>query len=272
MLKQRVYTGIVLALAFIGVLLLPPSLRAAALVIPATVGYWEFLGLCKVSAALRNGLSVVMALLQLVVTFQYSMVDMVWVLRILSFAAGLWAVAFLWVLSYPSSAKIWSHQYFKVAQATVLLFAAWLAMCVLSYSESAWIHLLFVVALVAAADIGAYFSGKQFGRHKLAVNVSPGKTWEGFSGGLCLAIVVALVASYYVKSIVFLPVQSFVVMAAVCACFSVIGDLYESMIKRQVDAKDSSNLLPGHGGVLDRIDGLMPAATLYGLAFLQAGM
>jgi len=271
MLKQRVYTASLLAIAFLTALTLPPTYRAIAMAIPAVVGYWEFLGLCKLPQFIRWAFPALLAIVQIVIAIFYTEMNLEWIADALSAAAALWAVVFLWVLGYPGSAKIWAHPYFKCIQATFLVFCSWLAMCVLSYSENAMAHMLFVVALVAAADIGAYFAGKQFGKHKLAKNVSPGKTWEGFTGGLILAAIVAGVASISFGGIVFLPVQSFIVMAVICSCFSVIGDLYESMIKRQVDAKDSSNLLPGHGGVLDRIDGLLPATTLYGLAFLHAG-
>jgi phosphatidate cytidylyltransferase len=129
-----------------------------------------------------------------------------------------------------------------------------------------------LVAVVAAADIGAYFSGRAWGRHKLAPKVSPAKTWEGFWGGL-MAVALAAVLLWSL-----LPVQAaHISLAAVLAVTlttalaSVVGDLSVSMVKRQSGAKDSGSLLPGHGGVLDRLDSLCGAAPVFALGLLLAG-
>ena len=117
-------------------------------------------------------------------------------------------------------------------------------------------------AIVAAADICAYAAGKLFGRRKLAPTVSPGKTWEGQYGGLVAAIAVGAGGA----ALLGLPAGSFAVVAAVMAPLSVIGDLTVSAFKRQAGLKDSGVLFPGHGGVLDRIDGLVAALPLFLLA------
>ncbi len=117
---------------------------------------------------------------------------------------------------------------------------------------------IFTIALVAAADTGAYFSGKQFGKRKLAVDISQGKTLEGAAGGLLLALVIAGFASPYLASNEINPWSLFV-MSAMAALFSIAGDLFISRAKRTRDIKDSGSLLPGHGGVLDRFDGLLAA-------------
>lgn len=134
-----------------------------------------------------------------------------------------------------------------------------------------------VMALVWIADIGAYFSGKAFGKRKLAPTISPGKSWEGAIGG-CIAVlllgavsVLAAPALPWLQDTFVVQLQgkrgwalSVVILVVVCA-FSVIGDLFESMLKRRAGFKDSSNLLPGHGGVLDRIDALVPVLPLAAL-------
>lgn len=271
-LKRRVYTAIVLAIAFAATLWLPPLIRALVLAVPSVVGFWEFLVLCAIPRKFVIALVTVMIVVMIFVATFYMGLPTVWLNSVLSLAAALWAVILLWVIGYPGSAKVWGGQGFKVLQATFLLFSAWLALCSLSFHPSAIWHLLFIVALVATADIGAYFSGRFFGRHKLAANVSPGKTWEGAVGGVSFAMILAAITAVFGGSFVFLPAISFVVLAAFCVCFSIVGDLYESMIKRQVNAKDSGFILPGHGGVLDRIDGLLPASTLYAFALLQVGV
>ncbi|MGB5544409.1 MAG: phosphatidate cytidylyltransferase, partial [Gammaproteobacteria bacterium] len=122
---------------------------------------------------------------------------------------------------------------------------------------------LFLFLLVAAADVGAFFSGRAFGRHKLAVKVSPGKTWEGVGGGLLAVAAVAAGGAVWFGTGLALTIAGAVVVAA----FSVLGDLTISMLKRAAGLKDSGNIFPGHGGVLDRIDSLLAALPLFILVF-----
>jgi phosphatidate cytidylyltransferase len=127
---------------------------------------------------------------------------------------------------------------------------------------------LILVGLVAAADIGAYFAGRQFGRIKLAPHVSPGKTWEGVIGGALLVTLVAyLVATYFD-----FPRASFVGLAGTVFVASVVGDLTESLFKRGAGLKDSGFILPGHGGILDRLDSLTAAAPFYVLGLGWMGI
>lgn len=127
--------------------------------------------------------------------------------------------------------------------------------------------MLLIVAVVACADIGGYFAGRRWGKRKLAPAVSPGKTWEGFLGGVCFNFLLSLVVwglvggNYFMLLAIILP----------ASLASVLGDLFESMLKRHRGIKDSSALLPGHGGVLDRVDGLTAAAPVFALALLSTG-
>src|SRR5690606_16951319 len=121
-----------------------------------------------------------------------------------------------------------------------------------------------------AADIGAYFSGKTFGRRKLAPQVSPGKSWEGLFGGLLTSLLITLAVGLYRGW----PVTEMVLAlagAALVVLISVVGDLTESMFKRSSGIKDSSQLLPGHGGVMDRIDSLTAAIPVFALLLWMAG-
>lgn len=122
--------------------------------------------------------------------------------------------------------------------------------------------LLSMFALIWAADCGAYFVGKRWGQRRLASNVSPGKTWEGVVGGLGLGAITAVLISY-VTVLSDVARIAFVVIALAAICVSIVGDLFESMLKRRIGVKDSSQMLPGHGGVMDRIDGLVAASPIF---------
>jgi phosphatidate cytidylyltransferase len=165
------------------------------------------------------------------------------------------AAVLFWIAAVPC----WLYFGWQVRNRLLLIAAGWLVLI------PAW---LAVHALQKTlADTGAYFAGRRFGRHKLAPAISPGKTLEGLAGGyLAVLIYAGCVVAVLLPQASFHEKASVILFAIVAATFSVAGDLYESWIKRQAGAKDSGNLLPGHGGVLDRIDSLtatMPLAALF---------
>jgi phosphatidate cytidylyltransferase len=127
-------------------------------------------------------------------------------------------------------------------------------------------YVILLFLLIWGADTGAYFAGRAFGKHKLAARVSPGKTWEGVFGGMLLALTVALGATQWLEPAG--QLVPFLVLVAVTVAISVLGDLAESLFKRIADVKDSGGLLPGHGGVLDRIDSLTAAAPVFTLGLI----
>jgi phosphatidate cytidylyltransferase len=124
---------------------------------------------------------------------------------------------------------------------------------------------IYCLVLVGVADTGAYFSGRAFGRHKLAPEVSPGKTWEGVAGGLVLAATAAVVASFQFSQ----PLLPMIAIGLVIAAFSVVGDLMESLLKRFAGLKDSGHIIPGHGGLMDRLDSVAAAAPLLLLSVIE---
>jgi phosphatidate cytidylyltransferase len=130
-----------------------------------------------------------------------------------------------------------------------------------------WI-LLYLLTLVWVADTGAYFSGRKFGKHKLAPAISPGKTWEGVAGGifanlLWMLLVYQMLGSYQLHTGLNLSLIQFLLIGLATSFISVVGDLFESILKRQAGVKDSGKLLPGHGGVLDRIDSIIAASPVF---------
>jgi len=143
---------------------------------------------------------------------------------------------------------------------------------IVSLFQHSPLYLLSVMAIVWVADIGAYFSGKGFGRHKLAPSISPGKSWEGVVGGWLAVLVIAATTVMNVADETFpgrlyerFGWPGFIAVMSLLVAASVVGDLFESQLKRRAGFKDSSNLLPGHGGVLDRIDALLPVLPLAAL-------
>jgi phosphatidate cytidylyltransferase len=147
----------------------------------------------------------------------------------------------------------------------IVILPTWAAMSAL-YAVTPWL-LLTAMALVWVADISAYFAGRAFGKHKLAPAISPGKTWEGVAGAVVGVLIYGGIVLMFspLQGKVSLPVPLLVLLLILLTAVSVMGDLFESLLKRQAGIKDSSNLLPGHGGVLDRIDALtstLPLAAL----------
>lgn len=191
------------------------------------------------------------------------------VMWLLGLGAVWWLVALGMVIRFPRSAALWREQ--PGVKALCALFTLvpfyWALLALRSYQYEqdahygAWL-LLFVMSLVWAADTGAYFAGKAFGKRKLCPNVSPGKTIEGMLGGLAASTVLALVVT---QSLSLSSHHSMVLLvASVVAVFaSVLGDLTESMFKRDAGLKDSGNILPGHGGIMDRIDSLTAALPVF---------
>ena len=179
-----------------------------------------------------------------------------------------WSVALVLVLSYPKSVKLWGTSFFnKLLFAFFTLVPFFIAMIQLrqinyglnSYEGAYW--LLYILVLVWATDSGAYFAGRLWGKHKLAPSVSPGKTIEGLMGGVASSIIIGLLVYY--SHFFNAPFYPFMISSVVAIFASVLGDLTESMFKREANIKDSGHLIPGHGGILDRIDSLTAAMPIF---------
>jgi phosphatidate cytidylyltransferase len=178
-----------------------------------------------------------------------------------------WLLAMLWLrhFEFASNHADTHARVFKLLAGTAAIVPAWCAMGMLHHGQPYGHRWLFVaLAIVWAADSGAYFAGRHFGKRKLAPRISPNKTVEGLLGGVASGLVVALAfAPFAGATLRELPAVGLVAIAAVL--FSVVGDLFESLLKRHVGAKDSGDLIPGHGGILDRIDGVVAALPAFAL-------
>lgn len=171
-----------------------------------------------------------------------------------------WGLVFIFIQQYPNLVKLWGAP-FLIAGAGLLLLPLFVQ-CLLQIIQfkAGKSLLLYLLALVWAADIGAYLSGKAFGRHKLIPAVSPGKSYEGIAGGLGCSLLIAWGSLYYFPLVNGLH---WLMGAIIIYVISVIGDLFISMLKRRVNLKDTGKLLPGHGGLLDRLDSLIAAAPFF---------
>jgi phosphatidate cytidylyltransferase len=267
MLKQRIITALVLLpIALGGFFLLDGAAFALFIGAVVTLGAWEWARLAGLAAqAQRVGYAALVALL-LVGLYQAPQLAPV----VLLLAVAWWAVATLLVLSYPDSSRFWGGVPGRLGIGLLILLPAWQGLVLLKqWPQANWL-IIAVMVLVWGADIGAYFSGKAFGKKKLAPRVSPGKSWEGLYGGLAASLAITLVVGL-LQGWSALSVLLALAGAALVVLISVVGDLTESMFKRQSGIKDSSNLLPGHGGVLDRIDSLTAAIPLFATLLWLAG-
>jgi phosphatidate cytidylyltransferase len=264
-LRQRIVTALLLAGALVAILFwLPAAVAVAAVMLVVTAGAWEWAGFAGLTRAPERAAYMVAVGLAIAAAWWLTATPGA-LLALLFIALAWWLVAFAWIMKGAGRGGATGA---AVAGFLVLVPAA-VAIGRLVAIEPDGRELLFVlVILIAAADIGAYFGGRRFGRHKLAPRVSPGKTWEGFAAGV-LAAGVAAVAT---GRLLGMPEPEWLIACVAVALLSVVGDLVESMFKRRVGLKDSGRLLPGHGGVLDRVDSLTAAGPAFLLALLLLGV
>lgn len=276
MLKLRIITAISLLTVFLVVLfLLPLSAFVAFVTVVALIGTWEWANLSGFTSYSHKTLYLMLTIvLMCFAGFYVDVVDAlgsdrlmdVEPIRDIMIVAGVWwAVALLWVQGYPSSAVLWGKSYVRGVMGWLVLIPMWLAVIYLDQLPNGPLLILLLLSTVVVADTGAYFFGRAFGKKKLAINVSPGKSWEGFWGGLFCCSLLAVAVAFYTGSERWLALL-FILLAT--SLSSVLGDLLESMVKRYRNIKDSGRILPGHGGVLDRIDSVTAAAPVFVLGLL----
>lgn len=267
-LRQRVSTALVLAAILLVILFALPPMATSLLIAAAILGgAWEWSAFLNTDRRRWRMIYVALVGVGLLFAWQWSATPS-GLVQVLVFSALWWLVALGWILVAPNRGGSISAALsglcaliptgialarVREAGATPLEGAGWL---------------LFVVLVVMAADVAAYFAGHRFGRTKLAPEVSPGKTWEGVFGGVLASSTLGAASALWLGW----PVFGIAVLAAGAAAFSVVGDLTESLVKRHCGLKDSGHLFPGHGGVLDRLDSLTAGVPLFVLGLLQAGV
>lgn len=276
MTKTRVLAALVMAPAVIAAVLLLPT---QWLMLPSAVIFllalWEWLKLADIEDTLARSILLACNLALMVALVWGSRSPHPGALPLLQLAVVLgvawWLLAVLWLRHYDfASQHEGNARIFKLAAGTAAVVPAWCALAVIHASQPnghRW--LLLALLLVWAADSGAYFCGRRFGGQwfggrKLAPRISPNKTLEGVAGGAALATLVGVAGALLIGA----PLRQLPAVAVVAVftvLFSVLGDLFESLLKRHVGAKDSGTLIPGHGGVLDRIDSLLAALPMFAL-------
>jgi len=259
MLKTRVLTSVI-SLLLLGVILfvIPPRATEVVIGLLILVGAWEWSGFLGVKSVVVRALYVV--LIAALCAVPYLVADAA--VLVLQIACVWWFVAFVWTMFFPTPIPA-VVRWICGALVLVPLFTA----LVMLFQEGP-LYLLFALLIVWAADAGAYFAGKRFGRVKLAPSISPGKTWEGVIGGLTVVVVLAFAVGQWAE----VSVAVLVPFCLAVGGLSIVGDLTVSMFKRTAGVKDSGKLFPGHGGVLDRVDSVAAAAPLFTLGIIWLGL
>ena len=257
-------------LAIAAVLLLGTPWLVALTAVIFLAGLWEWFRLAEIDDTLHRSVLLVanLAMMVAIVWASRSSTGFSFVLFQLASVVGVawWLLAMLWLKHYEFASDHDTHaRMFKLAAGTLAVVPAWCALALIHGGQPNGHRWLLIALLVIwGADTGAYFAGRRFGKHKLSPRISPNKTIEGLVGGMVASVVIALIAAPFAGATVAqLPLVALVVVVTVG--FSVVGDLFESLLKRHVGAKDSGDLIPGHGGILDRIDSVLAALPVFAL-------
>ncbi|MDK1022952.1 MAG: phosphatidate cytidylyltransferase [Gammaproteobacteria bacterium] len=267
MLKQRIITALILApIVIAGIFLLDGIYFALFIGIIIVIGAWEWANLAgiegKTTYIYAAGISVSLVLAWYLPATWILSIGLLW-----------WCLALILVVRYPMDTRIWGGMWQRSVIGVMVLVPAWVSLQQLKTYENSNFLILLLMFLIWGADIGAYFTGRAFGNKKLAPAVSPGKSWAGLYGGMFTAVLIVIAMTFVQGDMQFeskLWWQFFAICMFV-TLISVLGDLTESMFKRYRGIKDSSNLLPGHGGILDRIDSLVAAGPVYALLLIVIG-
>lgn len=271
MLKQRILTAIVLAgglLSFI--LYMPFNLNKLLFSAVIAIAFFELMRLIGIKKPVI--LALVSCAAALIFYFMLEEMNAYLIYQAVMLASVFWFSIIIMMFLYQADtewgiAQKWVHG----VLASFLLFVSIGSLLFVHQhiAQGEWLF-LYIMSIVWVADIGAYFSGKQFGKHKLAASISPGKSIEGVIGGLLLNVVWSwLVFTQWFQWN--MSLLEFMAISLITSLISVPGDLYESILKRQAGMKDSGTILPGHGGLLDRIDSVIAAAPVFVLGLFVVG-
>ncbi|MCP5269034.1 MAG: phosphatidate cytidylyltransferase [Zoogloeaceae bacterium] len=274
MLKTRVITALALLAALLPALFLLPPLAWAWLIVGlSALAGWEWGGFMRLSAGARKGLGAAVFLVSAagVLSWPQAMGGEGWSLAV-GWELGRWLYipsAIFWIAVLP----VWLWRRWPLPGPMggllvgfVVLFPTLLALVQLRQLGAQ--SLIAIMAIVWAADVAAYFAGRAFGKRKLAPSISPGKTWAGAWGAVVGVMVYGFIVSNWLSPMFQSQTMMFALVLLALTVLSIVGDLFESLLKRNAGIKDSSNILPGHGGILDRIDSQTSTLPLVAMLWL----
>lgn len=277
MTKVRLLAALIMApVAMAAILMLATPWMMALAAVVFLLGLWEWFELAEIEDTLARTVLLVanLALMVAIVWASRSADGYSYVLFQIASVIGVvwWLLALAWLqrYSFASNHQTWART-FKLAAGALAVIPAWCALGWIHASEpKGHLWLFTALTIVWAADSGAYFAGRRFGKRKLAPTISPNKTLEGLVGGVIAGVAVGIAGALLAgASASQLPLVATVALIATLA--SVVGDLYESLLKRHAGVKDSGRLIPGHGGILDRIDGVLAALPVFALGKAMFG-
>ncbi|MAS81287.1 MAG: phosphatidate cytidylyltransferase [Legionellales bacterium] len=271
MLKQRIITAAMMIPIVIAIIFLLDTVWFSIFIaILVSIGAWEWAGLCRLSKKYQYVYS---SLFLLILACLYSNSDMNVYYEVLIGGVFYWFVAIFLIFSYQSKYKLLpKSSSILLVMGLFLLIPMWVSLNVLkSFPENGASLIMFLMLLIWGADTAAYFVGKKWGKRQLASQVSPRKTWEGSLGGIIAGIGIAL-AFVIVSDQTLTRGVVLIGLSILTVSISIIGDLTESMVKREANIKDSGFILPGHGGVMDRIDSLTAAAPVFAFGIVNLGI
>jgi phosphatidate cytidylyltransferase len=279
-LKQRVITAVLLLLGLIAATT-QLSAFAFSLFISCIIliAAWEWTGLigldernAKISYLLSIAAMLAACYFLLDISPDAQSIDSLRVSLVLILGLLFWLISLFFLFGYPANNKLWNEESKIALMGVLVLVPTFVGIVTLKYLLPSGYLVLALVILVAAVDVGAYFAGLNFGSRKLAVELSPKKSWEGVWGGMLLSLLVAAGFIWLLHNYLFPLAEIDVILMLLLSFgitfFSVVGDLIESMLKRNCGVKDSGSVLPGHGGILDRVDGLVAATPLFVLVMM----
>lgn len=261
MFKTRILTAAIMVPVVVAMIwFLPVKWLALCIALLVALSAWEWAALMGWSKTWQRAAYVVAVEASLLIGFYLP----IGIFLFIDLLLWLWAASatLLYANGKPTLGlrNSWAQAIFGI----IALSACWLAVNVLRQSTVGPFLLLFAILLICAMDIGGYVAGRFLGKHLLMPRVSPKKTWEGFAGGLILATIIVLIVGFW-SGLNAAQWRIVSLVSLVTVLFAVIGDLFESMLKRHAGVKDSGTLLPGHGGVLDRVDSLIAALPIFAL-------